>query len=251
MCLLTVNDLRVMAYPKVSGMSAAQSRPALHYPHLMQTIVPELFGGRAANTKRQIVMKLGGTPMSRGREFGVRLRTGCVCLAACVLLSACSLFRGSQTPEQKPDPFADGLLKSIGASAPANSPTQFLARIADDLGWEGQITQNTPLRKAVENREYEQVVMPFLLSLYYKNGFSVLPRVGEGHQFARNSVVRGVTGTSRLLVTSREPLKLIFLGPIENVQIVYPQDGQSPQIFTVSGTGVVAVRKSQLEQYLQ
>ena len=186
-----------------------------------------------------------------GRRRILRGQTVLTVLAALLLLSACSLFRGSGTPEEKKDPFADGLLKSIGALAPANSPTQFLARIADDLGWESQIAQNAPLRKALENREYDQVVLPFLLSLYYRNGFSVLPRVGEGHQFGRDSIVRGVTGTSRLLVTSREPLKLIFLGPIENVQIIYPQDGQSPQVFTVSGTGVIAVRRSRLEQYLQ
>jgi hypothetical protein len=35
------------------------------------------------------------------------------------------------------------------------------------------------------------------------------------------------------------------------MQIIYPQDGQSPQVFTVSGTGIIAVRRSQLEQYLQ
>ena len=52
-------------------------------------------------------------------------------------------------------------------------------------------------------------------------------------------------------MTSREPLKLIFLGEVDNIQIVYPQDGQPPQIFTVSGTGIVAVRRSELEQYLQ
>ena len=93
--------------------------------------------------------------------------------------------------------------------------------------------------------------MPFLLSLYYKHGYSILPRVGEGHQFGRDSIVRGVSGTSRLLVTSKEPLKLIFLGAVENVQIIYPQDGQPPQIFAVSSAGTIAVRKSQLEQYLQ
>jgi hypothetical protein len=193
--------------------------------------------------------------MMLGRQCTSRLRAGLLCLAACLALSGCSWFRGSPasgTPESKEkDPFADGMLKTIGALAPANSATQFLARIADDFGWENQISQNAPLRKAVENREFEQVVLPFLLALYYKNGFSVLPRVGEGHQFGRDSIVRGVTGTSRLLVATREPLKLIFLGALENVQIVYPQDGQAPQVFTVSGTGVIAVRRSQLEQYLQ
>ena len=178
---------------------------------------------------------------------------GAACLLLLLLTGGCS----SSSPPSRPpgegqkDPNAEGVLKSIGALAPANSPTQFLARIADGLGWESQVGENEPLRKAVQRREFEPVVLPYLLALFYRNGFSVLPRVGEGHQFARDTIVRGVTGTSRLLVTSHEPLKLIFLGAVDNIQIVYPQDGQPPQIFTVSGTGVVAVRRSQLEQYLQ
>jgi hypothetical protein len=170
------------------------------------------------------------------------------------LAGGCSFFGKNATsaPGETPkDAFSDGMLKAIGAQAPANSPAQFLARIADDLGWESQVSQNAPLRSAVEHKEFEQVVMPFLLSLYYKNGFSVLPRVGEGNQFARNTIVRGVAGASRLLVTTREPLKLIFLGAVDNVQIIYPQDGLPPQVFAVNGAGTLAVRKSQLEQYLQ
>ena len=181
-----------------------------------------------------------------------------VACAVLVTFGGCSLGGKSATPtpsgtaaEPPKDDFSDGMLKAIGAQAPAGSATQFLARIADDFGWESQISQNAPLRKAVEKREFEQVVLPFLLSLYYKHGYSILPRVGEGHQFGRDSIVRGVAGTSRLLVTSKEPLKLIFLGAVENVQIIYPQDGQPPQIFAVVGTGTIAVRKSQLEQYLQ
>jgi len=178
---------------------------------------------------------------------------GAFCLL--MLIGGCS-GAGPSNPskpagEAPKDPAATGVLKSIGALAPANSPTQFLARIADGLGWESQVAENDLLRKAVERHEFEPVVMPFLLALFYRNGFSVLPRIGEGHQFGRDTIVRGVSGTSRFLVTSREPLKLIFLGAVDNIQIVYPQDGQPPQVFTVSGTGVVAVRRSQLEQYLQ
>ncbi len=175
---------------------------------------------------------------------------GAAFLLVLVLTGGCSWF-GRTPTEASPDPFSDGMLKAIGAMAPANSPTQFLSRIADGLGWESQVAQNDLLRKAVQGRKFDEVVMPFLLALFYRNGFSVLPRVGEGNQFARDTIVRGVSGTSRLLVTSREPLKLIFLGAVDNIQIVYPQDGQPPQVFTVSGTGVVAVRRSQLEQYLQ
>lgn len=179
-----------------------------------------------------------------------RATAGAVFFLVLLLTGGCSRF-GRTSAEAARDPFADGMLKAIGALAPANSPPQFLARIADGLGWESQIAQNDLLRRAVQARQFDDVVMPFLLGLFYRNGFSVLPRVGEGNQFARDTIVRGVSGTSRLLVTSREPLKLIFLGAVDNVQIVYPQDGQPPQIFTVSGTGVVAVRRSELEQYLQ
>ena len=195
---------------------------------------------------------------AKTRGIGIAKAAGLVVASLLLALGGCSLFTKSATPtsgeaaaEPPKDAFSDGMLKAIGAQAPANSPAQFLARIADEFGWESQVSQNAPLRKAVERKEFDQVVLPFLLSLYYKHGFSVLPRVGEGNQFARDTIVRGVSGTSRLLVTSREPVKLIFLGAVDNVQIVYPQDGQPPQIFTVSGTGTVSVRKSQLEQYLQ
>jgi hypothetical protein len=187
-----------------------------------------------------------GLAGQRRRSHGGVALSGLLALA---LLASCSLFRGA--PQESKDVFADGMLKAIGSLAPGNSPTQLLARIANDLGWESQVTQDAQLRKAVERGNFEQDVLPFLLSLYYRNGFSVLPRVGEGHQFARDSIVRGVVGTTRLLVTSRDPLKLIFLEKVDNVQVIYPQDGQSPQIFTVIGTGVIAVRRSALEQYLQ
>jgi hypothetical protein len=194
--------------------------------------------------------------MAGAVPFPKRIRAaGAICLLVLLLMGGCSSSKPagpSGKPGEAPkEAVPDGILKIIGAAAPPNSPAQFLARIADGLGWEPQAAQNEPLRKAVERREFDPVVMPFLLSLFYRNGFSVLPRVGEGNQFGRDTIVRGVTGTSRLLVTSREPIKLIFLGAVENIQIVYPQDGQPPQIFTVSGTGVVAVRRSQLEQYLQ
>jgi hypothetical protein len=194
-------------------------------------------------------------------------------LLALAFLTSCSMFRAApqdskadskpdgkaeSTQDGKPDSKAEsketppeGTLKVIATVAPGNSATQLLARIADDLGWESQVAQDAPLRKAVEKGDFDRNVLPFLLALYYRNGFSVLPRVGEGHQFARDSIVRGVVGTSRLLVTTRDPLKLIFLDAVDNVQVVYPQDGQSPQIFTLNGKGVIAVRRSQLEQYLQ
>lgn len=184
-----------------------------------------------------------------GRRRRSRRGAGLAWVVILAFLTSCSLFRGA--PKESKDVFSDGMLKAIASLAPGNSPSQLLARIADDLGWESQVAQDAPLRKAVEKGDFERGVLPFLLALYYRNGFSVLPRVGEGHQFGRDSIVRGVVGTSRLLVTSRDPLKLIFLDAVDNVQVVYPQDGQSPQIFTLSGKGVIAVRRSQLEQYLQ
>ncbi len=166
------------------------------------------------------------------------------------LLAGCSLLGISGASGGK-DPFADGVLTAVGALAPPGSPTQYLAQIASNLGWEDQVQRNTLLRTAIEKREFNQVVQPFLLALFYKNGFSVLPTVGEGHQFGRDTIVRGAAGNLRLMVTTRDPIRIIFLGPVDNIQVVYPQDGKQPEVFSVSGTGLIAVRRSLLEQYLQ
>lgn len=153
--------------------------------------------------------------------------------------------------EENGDPFAGGVLNVIADSAPAGSASLFLARLAAGFGWEDQVAQNALLHKAVLEEQFEQRVEPFLLTLYYQNGFSVLPVVGEGHQFNRDTVVRGAVGSSRLLVTNRNPIRIIFLQPVENVQIVYHQDGEQPQVFSVDEQAVVAVRQSLLKYYLR
>ena len=148
-------------------------------------------------------------------------------------------------------PTIHGQLVTIGLTAPGGSAVQFLGNLADSFGWEGQVAQNSLLRQAVEEGAFEDKVEPFLLSLFFKNGFSVLPLVGDGHQFTRDTVVQGLVQGGRFLVPTRNSIKIIFLQPVINAQIVYPQDGEQPQIFTLDKTGVVAVRRSQLEQYLR
>jgi hypothetical protein len=148
------------------------------------------------------------------------------------------------------DPFAAGVLKVIVARAPPASPSQSLASIADQLGWENQLQQNGLLRQAILSGQFEQRVQPFLLSLFFRNGYTVLPMVGDGHQVNRDSIIRGVAGDNRILVSTRDAVRIIFLGPVRNVQVIYPQDGTEPQVFTIEG-GVVAVRKSYSDQFLR
>lgn len=163
---------------------------------------------------------------------------------------------GTPQPEGDPaqaaqGPFAAGVLNTVAQRAPVGSATQLLARLAAEFGWEEQAGQNPLLKEAVLEEQFAERVEPILLGLYYRNGFSVLPIVGEGHQFNRDSVVRGAMGSSRLLVSTRDPVRIIFLQPVENVQIVYYQDGVQPQVFTVSDRAVVTVRQSLLKQYLR
>ncbi len=169
-------------------------------------------------------------------------------------LAGCSWFGSGKpaladTPEGA-DPFADGVLRVIVAKAPPGSTSQFLAGIADQLGWESQLTQNTLLRQAILGGQFEQRVQPFLLSLFFRNGYTVLPSVGDGHEIRRDTIIRGVAGVGRLLIGTRDAVRIIFLGPVQNVQLVYPQDGKEPQVFTIDG-GVVAVRPSLSAQYLR
>ncbi len=190
-------------------------------------------------------------PRSR-RELRRALVLYLLVWALAVALSGCSVwdfFFGEDEPP--PDPFANGMLNAIGQLAPGNSPSQFLAGIARQLGWEIELTGNTLLRNAVEEEQFKERVEPYLLSLFYKNGFSVLPTVGEGHQFARDSLVRGDVGAGKFLVTTRERVRLIFVRPLDNVQIVYPRDGTQPQIFTLDDKGVISVRSSLLKEYLR
>ena len=188
------------------------------------------------------------------RQHWIRIRWMLVVLLLSVALAGCGWFGKSTTPADAPpegeDPFAAGVLKVIVAKAPPSSPSQALASIADQLGWEPQLQQNTLLRQAILSGQFEQRVQPFLLSLFFRNGYTVLPVVGDGHQVNRDSIIRGVTGDNRILVSTRDSVRIIFLGPVRNVQVIYPQDGVEPQVFTMEG-GVVAVRKSYSDQFLR
>jgi len=181
-------------------------------------------------------------------------------LAAGLLLGGCSWFGGDEeaasekTGEEGPKEerlVGEGMLDTIFAKAPPGSTTKFLAQVAAQLGWEEQVAQHTLFKKAVDSEDWEEQVEPFLLGLFFQNGFSVLPTVGENHQFARDSVVRGAVQASRLLVTNRESVRIIFLKPVQNLELVYYQDGQQPQIFTVDENAVISVRRSMLQQYLR
>lgn len=148
------------------------------------------------------------------------------------------------------DPFADGVLRVIVSKAPPGSPSQSLAAVADQLGWESQLQQNGLLRQAILSGQFDQRVQPFLLSLFFRNGYSVLPTVGDGHQVNRDSIIQGVAGDNRILVSTRDAVRIIFLSAVKNVQVIYPQDGHEPQVFSI-GSGVVAVRKSFSDQFLR
>jgi len=171
-------------------------------------------------------------------------------------VAGCGWFGKATTPDASgagaagDDPFADGVLRVIVSKAPPASASQALASIADQLGWESQLQQNGLLRQAILSGEFEQRVQPFLLSLFFRNGYSVLPTVGDGHQVNRDSIIRGVAGDNRILVSTRDAVRIIFLAPVKNVQVIYPQDGTEPQVFTVEG-GVVSVRKSFSDQFLR
>lgn len=178
---------------------------------------------------------------------------GGLAVLAGLLLGSCGWFGGKAAAPDAPapeDPFAEGMLRVIMAKAPPGSVSQALAAIAEQLGWESQLQQNTLLKQAILSGQFDQRVQPFLLSLFFRNGYSVLPTVGEGHQVNRDTIIRGVGGDNRILVSTRDPVRIIFLTPVKNVQVVYPQDGAEPQVFTMDG-GVVAVRKSYSDLFLR
>lgn len=196
-------------------------------------------------------------------RHGVRWGLAVVLLAA---QAGCGWFGGGEPPdagaplaqvESQGEPAdgaaasADGVLASVAAQAPPGSASQHLAELAASFGWEEQVARDEPLKRAVAAGQFDERVEPHLLALFYRNGFSVLPLVGEGHQFNRDSVVRGAVSASRLLVTTREPVRIILLGMADNVQIVYPQDGTPPEVYAVQPDAVVAVRESLLGQYLR
>jgi len=108
-------------------------------------------------------------------------------------IQGCSLFSGGGTTSstegdgqgEPQGPFSKGILQGVAHIAPVNTKAAVLAGIASQLGWENDVTQNTLLRDAAENGDFEEKVEPYLLTLFYKKGFSVLPSVGEGHEFSR------------------------------------------------------------------
>jgi hypothetical protein len=185
-----------------------------------------------------------------------------VCAAA-LALGACGWF-GADAPApapaeqaataegaEPPSVLPGGVLRNIATAAPPQTPAQYLALLADQFGWEPAVAQNEILAKAVESGDMEGQVEPFLLGLFYRNGFAVLPQVGEGHEFSRDSVVRGPLGSARYLVTTRKPVRIILLAPTQNAEIVYPQDGEQPQVFSLEKESSVTVRTSRTEHYLR
>lgn len=198
----------------------------------------------------------------RGRAAGVA-GTGALLIATVLMLSACGWF-GADAPApaaaaaqqegdggEPPSVLPGGVLRNIATSAPPQTPAQYLALLADQFGWEPAVAQNEILAKAVEGGDMEGQVEPFLLGLFYRNGFAVLPQVGEGHEFSRDSVVRGPLGSARYLVTTRNPVRIILLAPTQNAEIVYPQDGEQPQVFSLDKASSVTVRTSRTAHYLR
>lgn len=149
------------------------------------------------------------------------------------------------------DPFSQGMLAAIANLAPEDSNSKTLAAIAEQLGWEQALSRNKLLRKAVEEEDFEERVEPYLISLFYRNGFSVMPRLGEGHQISRDTLVRGAVGTERHLIMTREEVRIIFLGEVQGLQLIYPRDGTPPQIFTRDETGTIAVRASLVKDQMR
>ena len=174
------------------------------------------------------------------------------------LAGGCGLFdffsddpKTAEEEKAAKDPFTQGMLKAIANLAPPKSNSQYLAGIADQMGWEQALSRNKLLRKAVEEEEFEEKVEPYLISLFYRNGYSVMPQLGEGHQIARDTLVRGGVGTDRYLIMTREPVRIIFLGPVRGVQLIYPRDGTPPQVFTRDEQGTIAVRASLVKDQLR
>ncbi|MBI3993850.1 MAG: hypothetical protein HY342_11285 [Candidatus Lambdaproteobacteria bacterium] len=159
---------------------------------------------------------------------------------------------GQPGAEQKPESvLPGGVLGNIASKAPPKSPAQYLAFLADQFGWEQDVAQNTLLAQAVQEQAWDERVEPFMLGLFFGRGFSVLPAVGDGHEFSRDAVVNGPLNQARLLVTTRRPVRIVLLRPAINVEIIYPQDGEQPQLFTLDPDSSVVVRQSRLEQYLR
>ena len=185
-------------------------------------------------------------------EFAHRRRwrwiSFCVGCAVGMIVSGCGIFSGEDV--EPPDPFANGVLNTTAHRAPPNSTVQFLARMADQLGWEVDVAQDLLLRESVEEEHFQEKVQPRLLGLFFKNGFSVLPRLGEGHEFTHDTLVQGDVAHSRYLVKTREKIRIIFIGMAENIVIVYPKDGKQPQVFNRNPDSTVALRASKFDRFI-
>ena len=200
------------------------------------------------------------------------LRTVCGAFLLALALAGCGLFGPGQTPaapstpagaesgagpggtEPSPnapaDPFGQGVLKAVVNEAPPGSPAQYLAVLADDFGWETEVNQDLLLRRAIAAQEFQERVEPRLLGLFFKRGFSVFPSVGEGHEFSRDTLVRGAVANRQFLVRAKGPVRIIFLEPADNIVIVYAKNAEQPQIFSRVQTSTVAVRESRSELHL-
>jgi hypothetical protein len=142
------------------------------------------------------------------------------------------------------------VLKTAASDAPPGSPSQYLAMLADNFGWEAEVNQDLLLRRAVSAGDFPERVEPRLLGLFFKQGFSVLPSVGEGHEFSRDTVVRGAVANRQFLVRAKGPIRIVFLEPADNIVIVYAKNAEQPQIFSRVPTSTVAVRESRSDLYL-
>jgi len=193
------------------------------------------------------------------------VRTVCGVFLLAIALAGCGFFGSNRAPaapsgagpggtEPSPDapvdPFGQGVLKTVVNEAPPGSPAQYLALLADDFGWEAEVHQDFLLRKAVTGKEYPERVEPRLLGLFFKQGFSVLPSVGEGHEFSRDTVVRGAVANRQFLVRAKGPVRIIFLEPADNIVIIYAKNAEQPRIFSRVQTSTVAVRESRSDLHL-
>lgn len=186
-------------------------------------------------------------PCRRGGARPGAARLGVLLGAWLWAAAGCGWFGPS---EPAPDPFAGGTLNGVAHLAPAGSESAFLARLADDMGWEEAVARDALLRESAREGAFADKVRSRLLGLFFRQGFSVLPTLGEGHEFTRDTLVRGKVADSRYLVRTREAIRIIFVELAQNVVIIYPKDGTEPQVFTRRPESSVALRASRLELYL-
>jgi len=208
----------------------------------------------------------GDSPTQVAHRAGAAARTGAVLLVLS-LAAGCSLFGSNTSPAlgpdgevlepgtepvagAAPDPFEPGVLKTVVSAAPAGSNSQYLAVLADEFGWEAEVNQDLILRRAVAAGAFPDRVEPRLLGLFFRQGFSVLPSVGEGHEFSRDTVVRGHVANRHFLVRAKRPVRIVFLEQADNIVIIYPKDSEQPLVFNRVESSSIAVRESRSNLYL-